>query len=102
MIRRPPRSTLFPYTTLFRSDPAPPASPNPSEAARRIVTVLAEVHSDRIEQALREGRLLEILSDEIAGAWDLYRRQVGEDSARASRHFQEALNERFFSGRRVF
>src|SRR3712207_8990792 len=23
MIRRPPRSTLFPYTTLFRSDPPP-------------------------------------------------------------------------------
>src|SRR5688572_31813861 len=23
MIRRPPRSTLFPYTTLFRSSPAP-------------------------------------------------------------------------------
>src|SRR3712207_6079756 len=25
MIRRPPRSTLFPYTTLFRSDPRPRA-----------------------------------------------------------------------------
>src|SRR3712207_7631308 len=25
MIRRPPRSTLFPYTTLFRSDDARPA-----------------------------------------------------------------------------
>src|SRR3712207_6853763 len=25
MIRRPPRSTLFPYTTLFRSQHAPPA-----------------------------------------------------------------------------
>src|SRR3712207_7956971 len=24
MIRRPPRSTLFPYTTLFRSSSAPP------------------------------------------------------------------------------
>src|SRR2546422_5522078 len=24
MIRRPPRSTLFPYTTLFRSAPFPP------------------------------------------------------------------------------
>src|SRR2546426_3296495 len=24
MIRRPPRSTLFPYTTLFRSLPIPP------------------------------------------------------------------------------
>src|SRR3712207_7089921 len=26
MIRRPPRSTLFPYTTLFRSPLDPPAS----------------------------------------------------------------------------
>src|SRR3712207_8515487 len=26
MIRRPPRSTLFPYTTLFRSDDATPAT----------------------------------------------------------------------------
>src|SRR5688572_31596270 len=26
MIRRPPRSTLFPYTTLFRSPPAPGAA----------------------------------------------------------------------------
>src|SRR5258707_5146222 len=25
MIRRPPRSTLFPYTTLFRSEPVTPA-----------------------------------------------------------------------------
>src|SRR3712207_7094948 len=28
MIRRPPRSTLFPYTTLFRSD-LPPDTPAP-------------------------------------------------------------------------
>src|SRR3712207_8962439 len=27
MIRRPPRSTLFPYTTLFRSDFSPTSSP---------------------------------------------------------------------------
>src|SRR2546423_5846472 len=39
MIRRPPRSTLFPYTTLFRSRPrhasaaAPPAGPT-SRSAR--------------------------------------------------------------------
>src|SRR3989475_6416535 len=42
MIRRPPRSTLFPYTTLFRSirvpatAPASPAAPSlPSPAAER-------------------------------------------------------------------
>src|SRR2546422_2765950 len=35
MIRRPPRSTLFPYTTLFRS------TPNPNVASRgfRSITV---------------------------------------------------------------
>src|SRR5437764_10866709 len=33
MIRRPPRSTLFPYTTLFRSPrPARPAPPPPPPA----------------------------------------------------------------------
>src|SRR2546429_3507358 len=31
MIRRPPRSTLFPYTTLFRSSPARPAKSIPRE-----------------------------------------------------------------------
>src|SRR5437588_6015906 len=31
MIRRPPRSTLFPYTTLFRSQPD--ASRSPADAA---------------------------------------------------------------------
>src|SRR3712207_8775030 len=30
MIRRPPRSTLFPYTTLFRSEAGPPQAEVPS------------------------------------------------------------------------
>src|SRR6266436_9220361 len=35
MIRRPPRSTLFPYTTLFRSDPhADQETPRPGADAR--------------------------------------------------------------------
>src|SRR2546427_4763025 len=37
MIRRPPRSTLFPYTTLFRSFPRCAATPQqcPNPARRR-------------------------------------------------------------------
>src|SRR3712207_8147509 len=35
MIRRPPRSTLFPYTTLFRSEP-PSDSPPAAEEAQVI------------------------------------------------------------------
>src|SRR3712207_7610226 len=38
MIRRPPRSTLFPYTTLFRSygAVAPGGAPAASEGCRRL------------------------------------------------------------------
>src|SRR3712207_7182673 len=39
MIRRPPRSTLFPYTTLFRSHRAPPRDAlggDPGGGARRV------------------------------------------------------------------
>src|SRR5438477_9019664 len=32
MMRRPPRSTLFPYTTLFRSPPGPAAPEHAGEA----------------------------------------------------------------------
>src|SRR5438045_9279251 len=34
MIRRPPRSTLFPYTTLFRSDRQPARCHRSAEGAR--------------------------------------------------------------------
>src|SRR5256885_16583713 len=36
MIRRPPRSTLFPYTTLFRSEQAIPEQFHPSTLRRQI------------------------------------------------------------------
>src|SRR5258707_2950703 len=35
MIRRPPRSTLFPYTTLFRSGLSHVAEPGPCRPRRR-------------------------------------------------------------------
>src|SRR3712207_7669559 len=40
MIRRPPRSTLFPYTTLFRSDTGPHGQ-NRGHAARRVLKARA-------------------------------------------------------------
>src|SRR3989449_6655491 len=47
MIRRPPRSTLFPYTTLFRSLTAHPAPDR-----------VGEHRGDEPEPALHAGRLL--------------------------------------------
>src|SRR3712207_7393919 len=36
MIRRPPRSTLFPYTTLFRSPPPRLGHPHPCDPDRPV------------------------------------------------------------------
>src|SRR2546421_10984015 len=74
MIRRPPRSTLFPYTTLFRSTKSQAShslvkllhdSPNNCEgfvgmqsgSAQAVVTLLSFRHDrDRIEDLPRESR----------------------------------------------
>src|SRR5258708_31144951 len=37
MIRRPPRSTLFPYTTLFRSIEADPIGQEPKTCRRKVL-----------------------------------------------------------------
>src|SRR5262245_63571444 len=61
MIRRPPRSTLFPYTTLFRS--VPPVLPAHRLEARRVgglrrraqaLAALAAEAADRRDRADRE------------------------------------------------
>src|SRR2546426_6397323 len=56
MIRRPPRSTLFPYTTLFRSSetahPAAHVAPHPSHA----VAFAHDVMEQNVGGAGRRGR----------------------------------------------
>src|SRR2546422_2399795 len=64
MIRRPPRSTLFPYTTLFRShqparvDRAPRVRPVGDEAGRvsgvhvRILPPRSEEHTSELQSRL--------------------------------------------------
>src|SRR5437764_2534592 len=52
MIRRPPRSTLFPYTTLFRSPPAGAPSPPEEPHSQAVVpdsveTAQSDVATDR-------------------------------------------------------
>src|SRR6266436_7018476 len=51
MIRRPPRSTLFPYTTLFRSPrPTGPRCPGRRRWARR--TRRSEEHTSELQSRL--------------------------------------------------
>src|SRR3712207_8145263 len=46
MIRRPPRSTLFPYTTLFRSDSVASVTP-PDKRLKRFAKVRLEPGATR-------------------------------------------------------
>src|SRR5256886_9841060 len=74
MIRRPTRSTLFPYTTLFRS-PAKPREQAPVAVAQGFLTIAAdpfgEVYIDGVdagqtplvEYAVRPGRSEEHTSE---------------------------------------
>src|SRR5258708_13479277 len=51
MIRRPPRSTLFPYTTLFRSrdDTTYAARLNPCPDTNRFVSGRSEEHTSELQ-----------------------------------------------------
>src|SRR5476649_1243669 len=69
MIRRPPRSTLFPYTTLFRSLPPPSrrafarATPPPRNAGERSEEHTSELqsHSDLVCRLLLEKKKREVV-----------------------------------------
>src|SRR2546422_4392192 len=51
MIRRPPRSTLFPYTTLFRSRlPARPPSPDRPDVGDRVPALEPAARETRIRR----------------------------------------------------
>src|SRR5436853_2862868 len=74
MIRRPPRSTLFPYTTLFRARRAPPRQTPLAAAARvgrsRGAPPRSEEHTSEL-QSLRHlvcRLLLEKKNDQL---WEL-------------------------------
>src|SRR5260363_460344 len=49
MIRRPPRSTLFPYTTLFRSEVVDPQAGQQDLAARDAAGWRSEEHTSELQ-----------------------------------------------------
>src|SRR2546426_8655904 len=74
MIRRPPRSTLFPYTTLFRSDPA------------RLMKVFGHLHRLGCELSLDLERAVE---DSLHLVDDAFRRSDAVGELRSEEHTSE-------------
>src|SRR2546430_17400732 len=89
MIRRPPRSTLFPYTTLFRSqdgiaDRAPEPEPGRDALARGAVQELAGLARHP------EGAALEARADVFRGAAVPGELEVVHQAGAVHRHRREA------------
>src|SRR3712207_7257309 len=89
MIRRPPRSTLFPYTTLFRSAGARVVrvhvehAPARREAARRLRRRVAEpVVAVPDDRALARARVDEDEGDLVARALDRSEEHTSELQSR--------------------
>src|SRR2546426_7158731 len=62
MIRRPPRSTLFPYTTLFRSDlrlsPSTPITPSAPLSIAPMLVITPPAVTDRKSTRLNSSHLV--------------------------------------------
>jgi hypothetical protein len=57
---------------------------------------------ERRDKALADGTLRREFTDEIKKSWEEYVGQVGEQMARGTPHFREALNDILAKGQQVF
>src|SRR5690349_22534584 len=91
MLRRPPRSTLFPYTTLFRSLEPQALANQPGDAVVRVGTGLRALVAPRAllqvqhEQALRVHERSEEHTSELQSRRDLVCRLLLEKKKKNKR-----------------
>jgi predicted Zn finger-like uncharacterized protein len=105
-----PPEAEAPAEPLKPTDPAEGISRfarrDPANRARRLARVLASdmitYNPARYAEALKNGTLREDFLDEIEKSWEEYMEQVGEDFARSTDHFAEALNEVLAQGKELF
>ena len=79
---------------------------DPENRARRLARVLASdmitYNPARYAEARRRGSLRDDFQDEIQKSWEEYVDQVGEELARSTHHFADALNEVLAQGEPLF
>src|ERR1017187_9249576 len=103
MIRRPPRSTLFPYTTLFRSchlSPAPVAVMMPAGSRALMITTRSEEHTSELQSPMYlVCRLL--LEKTKSKKWNRHQRQKSLWSACGTRSIRRSARARTPPARRA-
>src|SRR3712207_8593174 len=94
MIRRPPRSTLFPYTTLFRSDPvlAGAGADPPGVAA---VLEVAQHHAGLGREVGLDEHLVAAHVLDVVDVLDVDRALLDAGAARSEEHTSELQSRQY-------
>ncbi|HEY0020972.1 MAG TPA: zinc-ribbon domain-containing protein [Longimicrobium sp.] len=95
-----------PATAAPQRSGSPFGSSDPDAKARRLARALVSdivtYHPERRDQALANGTLKREFLEEIKKSWEEYVGQVGNDTAKSTPHFREALNQILAKGQAVF
>lgn len=89
-------------------EPAAPAfgEQTPDDRARRLARALVSdmvvYNPERREESLADGTLRQEFRDEIRKSWEEYVEQVGEERAKNTPYFRQALNEILAGGEEIF
>src|SRR3712207_9147563 len=97
MIRRPPRSTLFPYTTLFRSDPVEQLEQEGVDLVRLLhleEVAAAELDVRRVGQAFGGAGHVAGAGEHVPGAGDEHHRDV-DVAQRSEEHTSELQSRQY-------
>src|SRR5687767_15389065 len=94
MIRRPPRSTLFPYTTLFRSSHGAGAHSECVGQANTVIALVGQAHrGQRQERHGRLGKRSEEHTSELQSLAYLVCRLLLEKKKKDKEHHQSRIAE---------
>ena len=70
--------------------------------ARALISDMVSYHPAKRAQGLKDGTLKDIFREEIKKSYEEFVLQVGEDVAKSTNHFADALNEILAGGQRIF
>jgi hypothetical protein len=70
--------------------------------ARALISDLISYHPAKRAQGLKDGTLKQLFEEEIKKSYEEYKLQVGEQVAKSTTHFSDALNEILAGGQKIF
>src|SRR5256885_12655516 len=91
MIRRPPRSTLFPYTTLFRSGEEMPVSEEGFKGGDRTSIDLPKPEEDLLETVAAAGKRSEEHTSELQSPCNLVCRLLLEKKKKTNERYLTSI-----------